>query len=226
LPLSTREDVRAGRRYTSGKECVPAILTLGTLLNQLGRGEGSNEPVSLLMPTAHGPCRFGVYHALHKIALERAGLSERVSLIIPDDSDYFQGMSVEFSAKLWIGFAAHDLLEMMLLDVRPVERRKGAAKEVFQKYFAELLACMEQPPRGRALTMALELAGGMWGARRIIERAAKDFAVVKDAERHVPTVGVVGEIYVRLDPFANDFLIDKLEDRGLRVRFAPFIEWL
>jgi predicted nucleotide-binding protein (sugar kinase/HSP70/actin superfamily) len=37
---------------------------------------------------------------------------------------------------------------------------------------------------------------------------------------------LVGEIYVRLDPFANDFLAEKLEARGLGVRFAPFVEWL
>jgi predicted nucleotide-binding protein (sugar kinase/HSP70/actin superfamily) len=39
-------------------------------------------------------------------------------------------------------------------------------------------------------------------------------------------VAVVGEIYVRLDPFANDFIIEKLEERGIRARFAPFVEWL
>jgi predicted nucleotide-binding protein (sugar kinase/HSP70/actin superfamily) len=37
---------------------------------------------------------------------------------------------------------------------------------------------------------------------------------------------LVGEIYVRADPFANDFIIDKLERQALRVRFAPVIEWL
>jgi predicted nucleotide-binding protein (sugar kinase/HSP70/actin superfamily) len=37
---------------------------------------------------------------------------------------------------------------------------------------------------------------------------------------------VVGEIYVRCDPSANDCIIDKLEARGLQVRFAPFTEWL
>jgi predicted nucleotide-binding protein (sugar kinase/HSP70/actin superfamily) len=146
--------------------------------------------------------------------------------VIPDDSDYFEGMSAEFSAKLWMGFAVHDLLEMMLLDVRPVERRRGAANAIHQRYVAELHRCMEQPPTGRALTIALELVGGMWGGRRIIEQAAKEYAELKRRDREVPTVGVVGEIYVRLDPFANDSLVHKLEERGLRVRFAPFIEWL
>jgi len=38
-------------------------------------------------------------------------------------------------------------------------------------------------------------------------------------------VALVGEIYVRLDPFANNFIIEKLEQRGLRVKLAPFTEW-
>jgi predicted nucleotide-binding protein (sugar kinase/HSP70/actin superfamily) len=37
---------------------------------------------------------------------------------------------------------------------------------------------------------------------------------------------VVGEIYVRSDPFANDFVIEKLESRGIRAQLAPFNEWL
>jgi predicted CoA-substrate-specific enzyme activase len=226
LPPSTREDVRTGRKYTSGKECVPMMLTLGTLLNELERSVEPNEPVSYFMPTAHGPCRFGVYHGLHKIALERAGWGDRVSLIIPDDSDYYEGMSPEFAVKLWLGFVAHDLLEMMLLDVRPVERRKGAANALYRRYLAELIRCMERPPSNSALRVGLELLGGMWGTRRLLARAAKEYAEIKDGTQSVPTVALVGEIYVRLDPFANDFIVQKLEQRGLRVRFAPFIEWM
>jgi predicted nucleotide-binding protein (sugar kinase/HSP70/actin superfamily) len=37
---------------------------------------------------------------------------------------------------------------------------------------------------------------------------------------------MVGEIYVRCEPFANDFIVDRLEGHGIRVRFAPFNEWL
>jgi len=66
----------------------------------------------------------------------------------------------------------------------------------------------------------------MWGTRSLLARAARDFARAKHPRRRVPRVAVVGEIYVRLDPFANDFLVDKLEARGLGVRFAPFVEWL
>jgi predicted nucleotide-binding protein (sugar kinase/HSP70/actin superfamily) len=115
---------------------------------------------------------------------------------------------------------------MMLLDVRPVERRKGAANTLYRLHMAELIRCMERPARKSALRAGMELVGGMWGTRRLLARAAKEYAEIKDPRRSVPSVALVGEIYVRLDPFANDFIVQKLEERGLRVRLAPFIEWL
>jgi predicted nucleotide-binding protein (sugar kinase/HSP70/actin superfamily) len=42
----------------------------------------------------------------------------------------------------------------------------------------------------------------------------------------LPVVSVVGEIYVRLDPFANDFVVEKLEKRGLKAVIATFTEWM
>ncbi|MBN2196851.1 MAG: CoA activase [Polyangiaceae bacterium] len=226
LPLTTREDVRVGRQHTSGKECVPMMITLGAMLNRVRSLESPAEPVTFFMPTTHGPCRFGVYGSLHKLTLERLGLAERVGLVSPDETDYFAGMSAGFSAKLWIGFAVHDLLEAMLLYVRPVEREPGVADVLFQRSFVELCALMDTRPAG-SLTHALgQLATGMWGTRALLRRAAAAFAAQVDPGRHAPTVAVVGEIYVRLDPFANDHLVRKLEARGLRVRFAPFTEWL
>jgi len=74
--------------------------------------------------------------------------------------------------------------------------------------------------------MVVELFGGQWGTTELLGRAAKEFAAAKHHLEDVPTVALVGEIYVRLDPFANDFVVDKLEARGIRVRFAPFTEWL
>jgi predicted nucleotide-binding protein (sugar kinase/HSP70/actin superfamily) len=59
----------------------------------------------------------------------------------------------------------------------------------------------------------------------VLRRAACAFAAVK-SDRQVPSVLVVGEIYVRCDPFSNDFVIEKLEQRGIRARFAPVNEWL
>ncbi|HOT12177.1 MAG TPA: acyl-CoA dehydratase activase-related protein, partial [Polyangiaceae bacterium] len=226
LPMPDREDVRTGRRYTSGKECVPMIFTTGALLNRLERDRHTQEKFTLAMPTASGPCRFGVYNVMHKVILEQTGWSDRVNVFSPDDGDYFRETSPEFMVKLWCGFVAYDMLEAMLYDVRPVERRKGATNEIYRKYKEELIAGMEKPSKGTALNATLEVLSGMWGMRDLLTRAAQDMAAAKNRVRDVPSVAVVGEIYVRLDPFANDFIIDKLEERGIRARFAPFVEWL
>lgn len=226
MTMPTREDVRVGRRYTSGKECVPMMMTSGVMLNRIEQGRETGETFALAMPTARGPCRFGVYNVLHKIILEQAGWKGRVGVFSPDDGDYFRETSPEFSARMWAGFMAHDLVEMMLLDVRPVERVPGAANRIYKRAMEEIIECMERPPKGTTTAMLREIFGGLWGAKEIVLRAAKEMSAIKNRMRDVPAVAVVGEIYVRLDPFANDFIVEKLEQRGLKARFAPFIEWL
>jgi predicted nucleotide-binding protein (sugar kinase/HSP70/actin superfamily) len=114
----------------------------------------------------------------------------------------------------------------MLFDVRPVETTPGAANAIFDAALEQLVTGIEKVPKSGVFNAIKELTGGMWGVKAIVAQAARNFARVKDRSRTLPTVAVVGEIYVRLDPFANDFVIDKLETRGLRARLAPFTEWL
>jgi predicted CoA-substrate-specific enzyme activase len=227
LPMPERESVRIGRRYTSGKECVPMTVTLGSLLQRI-EGTPKNEKFAFFMPTADGPCRFGVYNILHKIVLEHLGYTDKVRLWSPTDSDYFEGLPPGFSVYVFAGFAAEDMLLASLYDVRPVEKNPGDAKRVYDHYKAKLVNLLENVDQSdlsvrRAL---LQVANGrLFGTTELLKKAAKDFAKVKKFVE-VPTVSMVGEIYVRCDPFSNDFAIDKLEQRGIRVRFAPFTEWL
>jgi len=41
-----------------------------------------------------------------------------------------------------------------------------------------------------------------------------------------PLVGMVGEIYVRLNDFANDYIIKKLNTMQIEVYLSPFSEWI
>jgi len=180
------------------------------------------------MPTADGPCRFGVYNILHRIVLERLGLGHRVRIWSPVDSDYFAGIPAGFSALVMTGFAAHDMLEAALFDARPVESQPGVAFAIFDRHRRALLAQLERAGGGD-LSVAGALyqvaSGKLFGCTEILRQAAAELRGIKTA-RELPTVSMVGEIYVRCDPFANDFLVDKLEQRGIRVKFAPFSEWL
>ena len=226
LPMPTRESLRIGRRYTSGKECVPMTLTTGSLLERLELDRESDERFAFMMATAPGPCRFGVYNLLHKILVERTGWKDRVRMVVPTSSDYFADVSADFQIRASVGFIASDLLLAGLHDVRLVEKVPGKAQEIYDRHFAELKQTMRNAKPGTLMSALGELTNGIFGVHKIIRQAAIEFAEAKDFTKDVPTVSVVGEIYVRLDSFANDHIVEKLEARGVRSLVAPFTEWL
>ncbi|MBU0554116.1 CoA activase [Myxococcota bacterium] len=226
LPLPDRETLRLGRKYTSGKECVPITITLGSMLQRLYDERDSDERFAFFMPTADGPCRFGVYNLLHKIVFEHLGMKDRVTVVSPPDSDYFAGLPADLEMRIWLGFVAADLLLMALHDVRPVERVKGGAQAIFDRHYQSLVELLEGLEGGSMVRALAEIPGEAFGVRALLQRAAVEFAEMKDFSQRLPTVSFVGEIYCRLDPFANDFIIDKLEARGIKVAMAPFNEWL
>ncbi len=225
LPMPDRHALRLGRKYTSGKECLPAVVTLGSLLARL-QSARHEDRFAFFMPTAAGPCRFGMYNLLHKTVLKRLGLLDRVKLVSQPDSDYFAGISKGLALKTFTAFTAGDFLTEALLYTRPVECRPGAAQAVYDRAHAEMVVQLESRPSPSLGNSLMETLGGLFGIRAICQRAAAEFARIRIPGKQVPTVALVGEIYVRLDPFSNDFVIDKLEKRGLRVRLAPLGEWL
>jgi len=227
LPAPDAESLQLGRRYTSGKECLPMPLTLGSLLQRLGRAK-DGERFVYLMPSTDGPCRFGVYNFLNRIVLERLGQGERLRIWSPKDTGYFDDLPAGTEMLIFAGIAASDLLLQARLDVRPVERTPGKAEAVYERYRHELLARLEAAARGNlALGPALwQAAGGrLFGVRDLLARAGMEFAALR-GPAELPLVELAGEIYVRGVEFSNDFLIEKLEARGLRVHLAPKTEWL
>ncbi len=227
LPAPDSESLRRGRRYTSGKECLPMPLTLGSLLQRL-EGARDGERFVYLMPGADGPCRFGVYNLLNQIVLERLGWRDRVRIWSPKDTGYFDTMPAGTEMLLLAGFVASDLLLQAKLDVRPLERVPGATEVLYARCHRELLTRLEAAGKGDlALGPALRqvLGGRLFGLRELLEEAGAEFARLR-GPGDLPLVELTGEIYVRAVEFSNDFLIEKLEKRGLRVHLAPKTEWL
>jgi predicted CoA-substrate-specific enzyme activase len=228
LPMPDAEALRLGRRHTSGKECLPMCLTLGNLLKRMERSTDPTERLTVLMPNAQGPCREGAYNLLSNITLDRLGQGGRVRIWTLDDSGYFAHLPPGLSGLLFTGVMGTDLLLEALHTVRPVENRKGAASILYRHHLTRLLQHLERQAAGDLSvpqTLWQIASGQFFGVRRLLAEAAADFGALR-MEKEIPTVLVVGEIYVRCDPFANNFIIEKLEERGLRARLAPFTEWI
>ena len=227
LPQPDRVSAKTGRRHTSGKECLPAILTLGSLVNRLEQA-GPNDKFAYFMASTCGPCRFGVYNLLNQIVLQRLGWQDRVRIWSPRDTGYFDELPSGFAMLVFAGFMAADLLQEALLDVLPVETKTGAVREIYQRSLAKLLSLLEQrAPASRSASHSLwqVTSGRLFGIRDLLTRTAKEFTNVRGTT-DLPTILVVGEIYVRCVPFANDSVIEKLQQHGFRAQLAPLHEWL
>jgi len=228
LPAPDAESLRLGRRFTSGKECVPMCMTLGTLLRRIREDPDPQRRFTLVMPRTRGPCRFGMYNLLNNLTLERLGWRDRVNIWAPCDRGYFDDTPPAFAAVLFAGFVATDLLGEALLDSRPDEIRPGAANAIYQRHQRRVIELVEARARAApgAGRLVWELARGeLFGLAAVLREAAAEFAAARRRQAR-PTVLVVGEIYVRCVPFANDFVLEKLEQRGCRARLAPCYEWL
>jgi predicted CoA-substrate-specific enzyme activase len=228
LPLPTRDTLRIGRRHTSGKECLPLTVTLGSFLERLERAKDTDERFALCMPGSDGPCRFGAYKGLQQLVLDRLGWGDRVRIWSPPFGDYFQGMEPGFKAIIFAGVVAAGVLEEALHDVRPVETRDGAADAIHAKWSTALWRRIEEETAGdlSAAKVLVESASGRaWGIPALLRAAAEELASVK-SQREVPNVLVVGEIYVRSEAFSNDFVAAQLERRGIRARLEPISEFL
>ncbi len=227
LPPPGREALRLGRRHTSGKECLPIALTLGGLLQRMMVAK-PDESFVYLMSSTYGPCRFGVYNLLNQIVLQQQGWSDRLRIWSPRDTGYFEEFPPVFGIVTLAGLIAMDLLNELLIAVQVEEDTPGAAERVYDSYRDALLALVERRAGENTSTAAAlwqVTSGELFGVRRLLRAAAREFGALRTG-RLCPTVLLVGEIYVRSVPFANDFVAEKLRQRGLRVRLAPVQEWL
>ena len=221
------DSLRLGRRYTSGKECLPLPMTLGTLLQRLNQTKADERFVYLIAST-DGPCRFGVYNLLNRIVLDHLGWRDRLRIWAPTSMGYFDGTPAGTQILVCTGMIATDLLFQAKLDVRPVERVRGETEKLYQKSHRELLARLESAAResysaGPALWQVL--SGRLFGVRDLLREAGKEFARLRGSTE-LPVVELSGEIYLRSVEFSNDFLIEQLEARGLRLHLSPKSEWI
>ncbi|HSN15926.1 MAG TPA: acyl-CoA dehydratase activase-related protein, partial [Anaeromyxobacteraceae bacterium] len=226
LHRATADTIRLGRRHTSGKECLPMTVTIGTLLERIVKEPG--RTFTFFMPGSNGPCRFGMYRQLHHMVLERIGEAGRVGIWSPPDSDYFEGVPPGLGAIVLAGLTAYGMLSDALRDTRPVERAAGDAERVHGHWSRRLFHAIESAAAGdlSAKKVMLEAASGnVYGVRDLVAGFAREMAGVREGRAH-PTVLLVGEIYVRSDPASNGWAADELEKRGVRVRIEPVVEYL
>ncbi len=242
LPRTSQKTMTLGRRYSSGKECVPFQSTLGDKLNfiqsekkqyMVRPGEVKTferkideSQIVFWDPFAAGPCRFGLYNEGYKRVYERLGIKVKI-LASGAHNNYGDMFSssfdlMKFNLLAFDAISTCDVLEKVVQLVRPREKVEGETDRIYESIMADMMSILERPggswsliTRKRKELDALRLAA-----------AAKLAAIDAEDEAGYPVVGMFGEIYVRSEPFINEFLIKRLEEYKIRTVLAPVNEWI
>lgn len=222
MPMADELALMAGRAYTTGKECLPCAITSGEMLKVLSR-EGINpRNVAFFMPGASGPCRFGLYHCMHNLVLRYAGYEEALVVAPNQDSNFyrefvqsFDGANLgAFMKQTWASLVGIDLLQKVILRLRPFAVEPKQAQEVYRKCLNRWVEAVER--RSRLSEMV-----------KLVESIAEELAAVKmNHNVRKPRIGIVGEIYVRNHTFANLDIISRLEELGAACDLAFLAEWI
>lgn len=220
IPPSNDRTLGLAAPYLSGDECLPQKVTLGDLLRIAERPDFDPDRTAFFFAATNGPCRFGQYIPLFRKVFREAGYGE-VTFITAISDDSYQGLGQEFPdlpRLAWQALVSGDLLQKLLLRVRPYEANTGEADQVFEESLKQLCQAIERPassPRQRRGELVACLTAIRERFRRIpVRRETR------------PLIGVVGEIFCRLNPFSNQELIRRLERHGGEAWLSNVAEWI
>jgi predicted CoA-substrate-specific enzyme activase len=215
LPPTDAQSLELGRRHTSSRECFPMICTTGSFLLKLLEPGVDPSTVSFFMPDHNGPCRFGQYNRLQRMILDRLGFEEAL-ILHPSNEDSYRGVvpgsGFRFRLAVWRGVIAVDILRKLLQERCPYEARSGAARSLYQDHLDRVVACIER--------------GGS-GIARVLREAMEGFSRLEIVRgKRKPVISVVGEIYMRDNPFCNGFIVRRLEELGAETVIGPLRDWV
>ena len=210
LPLETHRTFDLGRSLTRGSECLPTACTTGSFIHMMTSGKLDPAKQVLFMPGSDGPCRFGQYGLLQRLVLNRQGMGD-VGFLSPSCRNAYQGLSQRMRRHFWQAILCADFLWKAACKVRPYENAPGTTDAILHDEVKRIAAFLE---RGVEIRNAFQ------------EAIARIGSVATTGLGSRPLVGIVGEIYVRCNPFANDDVTRAIERLGGEAWLAPISEWV
>ena len=213
LPPSDQETLEWGRKFTLGKECYPCIVSSGDILKKVNEPGFDPKKAAFFLPDGGGPCRFGQYSRLNRMILDELGFDD-VPLFAPSADNSYDELGTDFHRKGWQAVVISDILLKLLRETRPYELNKGETNKVYKASVEKMRQSFLTNGHKKHFVEELK------GIRNDFESIPQDRSVPK------PIVGIVGEIYVRLNAFSNENLVDKIEALGGEVWVATMSEWI
>lgn len=212
-PLTNQRTLSLGVKYAPEMVCLPFKLTLGNFIEALESGADTIMTIGQF-----GPCRFGYYNRVQEVILRGLGYNFEMvkqSQGIKSFTKYLaNGASWrELISGFSLGMAklkALEEVEHLVYQMRAIERDKGSASQIYR----DAVKAVDEARDHRAVKRAKQ---------EHLQKLISLPAVSTDPLK----IGIVGEFFVVVDPFANMDIEIELGKLGAEVRRPQSVlEWL
>lgn len=210
-PFTSKKTLEIGTKYTPELACIPLKITIGNFVQAYEQGADTAVIVG-----GNGPCRFGYYGEMCSEILRDMGCKmEVITLEYTTDKGILEFASrvKKFTGTLNIiklyktlKEVIHisklaDNLEHLSYRVRPRELVKGSTDKVYKTFLNKILQTK-----------------GSSNIKKLLREAISELVRVETDREYSPLkVGLVGEIYTAIDPYANFNVAKKLGNMGIEV---------
>lgn len=220
-PKPSKKTLTYGTQNSPEFACLPFKILLGSYLEAIEQGAEL-----VITSGGAGPCRAGYYGVLHQKILHDMGYDTKImvfespyrnifdflgkinSIISPSRVSWWS--FVKIFKKAWEKLKVLDNAEYLSHQIRPYEIKKGETTKIFKQ-------CLELIDKACTLPQIIE-------AGKDSEKMLSDIPV--DRTRRVLKVGIVGEIYVVLEPFANHDIEVTLGEMGVETHRSIYLsDW-
>ena len=208
LPLSDVASCDWGLKYANNEVCYPATLIVGDVIKAFKDGKYDPSKTVVVMTQTGGQCRASNYIPLIKKALVDAGYTD-----VPV-------VSMSFGSAIANEQPAFKVNWLKLL---PIALRAILYSDCISKFYYASVVREKEPGQAARLrdlylktgeTLILEHRSS--DLESYLKLAAKEFdEICTDVSR--PKVGVVGEIFLKFNPFAQRNIIDWLIAHNVEV---------
>ncbi len=216
LKNDSRSVIDEGLKNVHNDACYPALLVIGQFMDALSSGKYNPDKTALLITQTGGGCRASNYIHLLRKAVDKNYPQ------IPVCSLNFSGLEKDSAFKITplmffkmlYAVLYGDLLMTCYNKCRAYEKNKGESKAVLEKWENRLGNIFR---RNSKLYLK---------SKSIYKDILDDFGAIPLSDEKKIKVGIVGEIYVKYSPLANNHLEDFLISEGCEPVVPSLLEFV